>query len=91
MSNTRESAILSLCISALLEFIVERNFRVKYKMRQKFGEKNYIISAFVIVILILIIVEMFALDLFGNMWAQGIFMGLWVFSIMKIKYNGGGE
>ena len=87
MFSSLKSVIIYFCVTFLLEFIAEGLLHIKSNLILKIGRRKYLFAVFGVTILLVIILNLISSKIFANSWVQGIFMGIWIFSIISIKHS----
>lgn len=86
MLTSVKSIVIYFIVGFLLEYCVEKNFGIKRYLKRKIGHLKYNFLVFILAIIILVIINMISLDLFNNIWVQGIYMGTFMFGLLHMDY-----
>lgn len=87
MLNTVGSVMIYFLVAIAMEFVVERKFHIKQKLIKKMGITWYVSLVFATVVLSVIMIYATCPAVFENSWARGVFMGIWIFSIINISFS----
>jgi len=86
MLNTVGSVVIYFLVALVMELVIERKFHIKQKLIRKIGGILYVSLIFVVVVLLVILIYAICPAVLENDWVRGAFMGIWIFSVINIKF-----
>ena len=87
MLNTVGSVVIYFLVALVMELVIERKFHIKQKLIRKIGGIWYVSLVFVAIIVAVILIYAAFPAVLENDWVRGTFMGIWIFSVINIKFS----